>query len=1796
MNIRSFRKAFRLTLSAVLLLPAIGISAVAPIRQASAATVDPTVYNVNVSSTDQQTVKGWGVFPSWNRADWNRNFIPATGAQDALFNDLGISMFRVMIPAVAGDENGNVYDDKMQEIYDLIQTGETRGKHDYIISVWSPPIGMKTIPTVNGWTGTEHVRLRADKEDAFTDYLVNSIQWLQNKGASVPKAISFQNEPLSTIISEWCYWGGDNGVQYQRVAKLLRSKLDAAGLTGVQILGPEGAAYYENEQLFGQGFSALTNDPVLNDAIGGIASHSYFAKGFDTTGVYQNYVNVLNQVPDKDRWQTEYSANVTGGISQIDMAINASQRLASDMAFIGNDYWFWWLGWAANRHPTDNGEVLLDGDGVTVTKSKAFNVLSKIFNNAPVGSKVRRITADAASGLTTDNSVWMDGVAFVNGDTTSALLVNPTDQAKTVKVNGLTGVSANVYQDTADIPVGQDMKLSAVRNIFGGTAADIVLPAKSVSVIVTSDTDTAPPLVAFDQTSSSNVNDADYAVRNSQFTVSGHLDEPGTLQINDQPVDVADDLSFSTTVTLKVGSNTITAAATDVAGNQGQSSVLNIRYDPTYLGLSVDQSSPIYVRQSAFTVSGHTNGSAAVDIKQEFNGEVVDDITQNVGGGGSGGHTAGELIQSLASNGWPTPGTSGAPLSGALGSVYMGLLGAGSGGFTVGAQGVWDNSTTFAPAEGSSSLRLKLGDPSTGGFARLNFDFLNSSWQGITQDLSSYRSMAALQFWVNASATDSSFAVAVESNNGTRVEARLPLANYLAASDYTNKWAKVTVPLSDFDAAVHYAPSTDRSAFNQTVSDPIDWSKINGFAFLSNATKFISPRVDDIKLVYVNDSSTETGPLTFSGDLNLQIGDNTVTVSAANDAGVQAAPAVIHAIYDPDAPILTVPDSGTATTTSYVLKGSVNEPATVTVNGAAVNLQSDNSFTAIVPVVKGINTIAVVATDPAGNSSSATVSVDCNPAEDGAVAPGVAAGNKTASPPVIDGDLSDTGWKVDNLVQKTIIGTPDNHVSFGTMWDDNSLYVAVRVLDANLANDSDQAYQDDSVEIYVDGNNERSATYGSDDHQITLGWHDSQLSVGGDVDGIQYAQQDIDGGYSVEMAIPWSGIGVPAPKAGSVIGFDVGNNDDDGLNNGSRESQLLWAGDNNNWQSTARFGALYLNDGKNVTAALEHAGSMTVDGALTESDWRLNGNVTKTITGSPNNAVSFGTLSDSQNLYVGVQVLDSVLKNDSDQAYQDDSVEIYLDSDNSQSTAYDGNDHQITLGWHDSQLSVGGDVAGIQYAQKDIDGGYTVEMAIPWSSLNVTPARDITLGFDVGINDDDGNNNGNRESQSMWNGTANNWQDTSGFGHLLVHNLSLPLPTVIVTEPEGLAELTDDAHDFSKLYAKSAHIAVQTTHPENFANDAASFIHSNDNPDPAEYVVYRSPAGDIYSFDMATGLYSTTPQFTFFGSADGENYTPITVNSKLTGGANGYSVWSNTATNLPSGIKYLKAVFPGKLNWNERLLNVSFKYFDEQTPPLASIALTADKTALQSGNTASLTVAGVLSDGSEADLSPAQIAFASDDEQTATVDSAGSVTAVQEGTARLTATVTLSGVTLSAGVDVIVDSTPPAFSLSANGNTLAQGGSFDDEWPLTFKAWDTLTGLTDAKLAIDGEDYAVDPQSADGATVDLVGQVGAHTATITAEDLAGNRLEIAFPFTVTTSIDSMKHLLARYAGDAKQVLTNELDQAHHQMDDGRPEQAAKHIQDFIKHLDNEALAGSIENAGKTVLINDGNALTALWTK
>jgi len=178
-----------------------------------------------------------------------------------------------------------------------------------------------------------------------------------------------------------------------------------------------------------------------------------------------------------------------------------------------------------------------------------------------------------------------------------------------------------------------------------------------------------------------------------------------------------------------------------------------------------------------------------------------------------------------------------------------------------------------------------------------------------------------------------------------------------------------------------------------------------------------------------------------------------------------------------------------------------------------------------------------------------------------------------------------------------------------------------------------------------------------------------------------------------------------------------------------------------------------------------------IDGNLDESIWNLNKTIAKVASGTKNNTETFGLAWDSNNFYVGIQVLDATITNSNAAAYDNDAIEMYFDMNHNGGT-YDSFDRQwikvvnsATI-WQKIGTGTGAvtNTSKVTSATQLISGGYTMEFAIPWSTLGVTPSLTELYGFDIAVDDADGTTT--RGNQVMWVGNGNNYQDLSNVGVL----------------------------------------------------------------------------------------------------------------------------------------------------------------------------------------------------------------------------------------------------------------------------------------------------------------------------------------------------------------------------------------------------------------------------------------------
>ncbi|MHC4323764.1 MAG: sugar-binding protein [Planctomycetota bacterium] len=192
---------------------------------------------------------------------------------------------------------------------------------------------------------------------------------------------------------------------------------------------------------------------------------------------------------------------------------------------------------------------------------------------------------------------------------------------------------------------------------------------------------------------------------------------------------------------------------------------------------------------------------------------------------------------------------------------------------------------------------------------------------------------------------------------------------------------------------------------------------------------------------------------------------------------------------------------------------------------------------------------------------------------------------KAKRPVVIDGKADDflsesREYKVGNVVLMPPSNDEDFSASYKAMWDEKNLYVLVDVTDDTLKNDSDEFWLDDCVEVFVDADNSKSDSYGDNDFQFFFEWSDTNPGMGefkqGRITGVEFATEQTDRGYRVEIKLPWSTLGTK-PSAGTKIGLDVHVNDDD--DGGDRDTKLIWRGkEDNAWQTPSVFGTAELAD------------------------------------------------------------------------------------------------------------------------------------------------------------------------------------------------------------------------------------------------------------------------------------------------------------------------------------------------------------------------------------------------------------------------------------------------------------------------------------------------------------------------------------------------------------------------------------------------------------------------------------------
>jgi len=148
--------------------------------------------------------------------------------------------------------------------------------------------------------------------------------------------------------------------------------------------------------------------------------------------------------------------------------------------------------------------------------------------------------------------------------------------------------------------------------------------------------------------------------------------------------------------------------------------------------------------------------------------------------------------------------------------------------------------------------------------------------------------------------------------------------------------------------------------------------------------------------------------------------------------------------------------------------------------------------------------------------------------------------------PDIDGDPSDSVWKLKSLPLKTLTGQPiEAMYDFVYTRGHGRFYGVVVVRDEDVVTDSDDPTQDDSIEVLIDGKNDRQVEFNADDRHFIRSLGSELQGVLGIKNRYQLKVKEIEQGWAAEFRVDSNDLKAGAFEPGKTFGFDLQINDDD---------------------------------------------------------------------------------------------------------------------------------------------------------------------------------------------------------------------------------------------------------------------------------------------------------------------------------------------------------------------------------------------------------------------------------------------------------------------------------------------------------------------------------------------------------------------------------------------------------------------------------------------------------------------------
>ncbi|HYS70908.1 MAG TPA: Ig-like domain-containing protein, partial [Thermoplasmata archaeon] len=632
---------------------------------------------------------------------------------------------------------------------------------------------------------------------------------------------------------------------------------------------------------------------------------------------------------------------------------------------------------------TDPGaQIVIDGVNVVVDVSGYFVDVVTL----PDGPHYFQILAYNAAGSYTVQNILVDVDTIAPPLTITSPLFGLTN-VPNVWVSGTTEPGATVDVDgiTATVDAAGNFGLTEGMvegsNTFIVTATDPAGNSVMRTLRVTLDT-IPPPLTIFSP--------AGGVTNNPTVIIAGQTEAGASVTINGAPVTPDAFGAFQQVIGEPDGYHAFTIAATDAAGNAATAPA-SITVDTTVPGLAITSpSTGLLTNRPLVTVTGTVDPAASVVV----NGFVV----ANAGGTFSVPMPLAEganTIRATATD--PAGNTASATITVTLDTRAPNLVlttpqNLGNGGFVITNNNAVAIAGTTEPGASVTINAIPVPVGPTGAFTyTITEPDGYHTFTIVATDAAG--NVASTSITVAVDTTPPPLAVAAPADGlltatptvivrgTTETGARVTVNGVQAVVDVNGAFAVSlvlaeganTIRVDATDVSGNTAMDTrsvtlDRVPPVLVLTGPADGT-------LTNVRNVVVSGFTEPRATVMIDGTAVTvgGTGLFTRTVTLSDGPHVFDVLASDAAGNEAE-TLVTVTVDTVAPALAItsPASGAATTDgSIVVSGTSEAGAHLVVNGVAVNVASDGTFSARIALAPGSNPITAIATDAAGNSATA---------------------------------------------------------------------------------------------------------------------------------------------------------------------------------------------------------------------------------------------------------------------------------------------------------------------------------------------------------------------------------------------------------------------------------------------------------------------------------------------------------------------------------------------------------------------------------------------------------------------------------------------------------------------------------------------------------------------------------------------------------------------------------------------------------------------------------------------------------